>query len=147
MSGKASRRKGRSAPSTWRCAQRADRGNPVYAYEFGAEIPGWDHPGAFHSVDLWFFFETLAKCWRPFTGRHYDLAMHMCDYLSNFIRSGDPNGTGTTGTPLPYWPALDSTHPVLMQFADIAKPVESPMKPVARLLMDAYLNAMGFSKK
>ena len=25
-------------------------------------IPGWDHPGKFHSVDLWFFFETLAKC-------------------------------------------------------------------------------------
>ena len=42
---------------------------PCYVYEFGPEIPGWDQPGAFHSSDLWFFFETLAKCWRPFTGK------------------------------------------------------------------------------
>lgn len=117
-------------------------GTPVYAYEFGAEIPGWDNPGAFHSVDLWFFFETLAKCWRPFTGKHYDLAMHMCDYLSSFIKSGDPNGIGTTGEPLPYWPTLDSAHPVMMQFANTAKPIESPMKPVEKLLMEAYLRAV-----
>ncbi|HSK69564.1 MAG TPA: carboxylesterase family protein, partial [Candidatus Limnocylindria bacterium] len=56
---------------------------PVFAYEFSADIPGWDDPGAFHSSDLWFFFETLAKCWRPFTGKHYDLARQMCDYLFN----------------------------------------------------------------
>ena len=42
---------------------------PVYYYNFDAEIPGWDNPGAFHSVDLWFTFETLAKCWRPFVGK------------------------------------------------------------------------------
>ena len=42
-------------------------------------MPGWDNPGTFHSSDLWFWFETLAKCWRPFTGRHYDLARQMCE--------------------------------------------------------------------
>ena len=40
-----------------------------YYYRFDADIPGWDKPGTFHSCDLWFFFETLAKCWRPFDGR------------------------------------------------------------------------------
>ncbi|MGN1146376.1 MAG: carboxylesterase/lipase family protein, partial [Acetatifactor sp.] len=35
-----------------------------YYYRFDADIPGWDNPGTFHSVELWFFFETLAKCWR-----------------------------------------------------------------------------------
>ena len=53
---------------------------PMYYYNFDAEIPGWDNPGTFHSVDLWFFFETLAKCWRPFVGKHYDLARVMCSY-------------------------------------------------------------------
>ena len=30
-----------------------------YYYRFIADIPGEDDPGTFHSVDLWFFFETL----------------------------------------------------------------------------------------
>jgi para-nitrobenzyl esterase len=113
----------------------------IFAYEFSAEIPGWDQPGAFHSVDLWFFFETLAKCWRPFTGKHYDLARQMCDYLFNFVRDGDPNGIGTEGSCLPYWPALDAQAPVFMSFGDTAKPVQSPASPVVRLLLEAYLAA------
>ena len=112
----------------------------IYAYEFSAEIPGWDHPGAFHSVDLWFFFETLAKCWRPFTGKHYDLARQMCDYLVNFVRGGDPNGMGTDGTPLPYWPVLKAEAPVFQSFGDTVKPVQSPASPLTKLLLDAYLS-------
>lgn len=65
-----------------------------YVYKFDVPIPGWDNPGKFHSVDLWFFFETLAKCWRPFTGVHYDIARKICDYLCNFIKTGNPNDNG-----------------------------------------------------
>lgn len=83
-------------------AQEREAG-PVYYYRFDTDIPGWDNPGTFHSVELWFFFETLAKCWRPFVGRHYDLARQMCDYWTNFIKTGDPNGQGTDGTELPRW--------------------------------------------
>jgi para-nitrobenzyl esterase len=79
-------------------------GRKGYCYCFDPDMPGWDHPGTFHSSDLWFFFETLAKCWRPFTGRHYDLARQMCDYFCNFIRTGDPNGKDSNGRPLPLWP-------------------------------------------
>ena len=114
-------------------------GEAVYAYEFHADIPGWDRPGAFHSSDLWCFFETLAKCWRPFTGRHYDLARQMCDYLVNFLRGGDPNGPGTDGGQLPWWPTLDPKEPVFMAFGEAAKPVPHPAGPVERLLLDAYL--------
>ena len=74
-----------------------------YYYRFAPDIPGEDHPGTFHSVDLWFFFETLAKCWRPFVGRHYDLARQMCNYWANFIKCGDPNGTDDDGKVLPKW--------------------------------------------
>ena len=54
-------------------------------------------------TDLWFFFETLAKCTRPFEGRHYDLARQMCDYWANFIKTGDPNGFDINGNRLPQW--------------------------------------------
>lgn len=74
-----------------------------YYYVFDAEIPGWDNPGCFHSVDLWFSFETLAVCWRPFVGKHYDLARQMCNYFCNFIKSGNPNGLDTDESPMPDW--------------------------------------------
>ncbi len=77
--------------------------NKMYFYRFDPEIPGWDDSGAFHSSDLWFAFETLAKCWRPFTGKHYDLARQMCNYWTNFARSGDPNGPDADGSPMPEW--------------------------------------------
>ena len=77
--------------------------NEVYYYRFEPDIPGFDNPGTFHSVDLWFFFETLAKCWRPFVGRHYDLARQMCNYLCHFVKTGNPNGTDADGSDLPEW--------------------------------------------
>ncbi len=74
-----------------------------YYYCFDPDIPGSDHPGTFHSVDLWFWFESLGKCHRPFVGRHFDLARQMCDMLTNFVKTGDPNGVGRDGLTLPKW--------------------------------------------
>lgn len=74
-----------------------------YYYRFASDIPGDDNLGTFHSVDLWFFFETLAKSLRPFVGRHYDLARKMCNYWVNFIKTGDPNGKDADGTDMPCW--------------------------------------------
>ena len=68
----------------------------VYVYEFCPDIPGWDRPGVFHSSDLWFWFETLNMCWRPFSGKHYELAGRMCDRFADFVKYHDPNGSGNT---------------------------------------------------
>lgn len=87
-----------------------------YCYSFRPDIPGWDNPGTFHSVDLWFFFETLAKCWRPFVGRHYDLARQMCNYWANFISTGDPNGQDVDGRDMPLWDAYTPEHRTEMIF-------------------------------
>jgi len=113
-------------------------GTPLYYYVFDAEIPGWDNPGTFHSVDLWFFFETLAKCWRPFVGKHYDLARQMCNYWANFIRGGDPNGLDSTGDPLPRWEPYTEEAPYAMVFGD--KPVFIREQPgeLMRFLVDQY---------
>ena len=127
--------------------------SPHYIYEFGPYIPGYDNPGAFHSSDLWFFFETLAKCWRPFTGQHYDLARQMCNYWCNFIKTGDPNNNGETATvaekvakdpyaprnssnfyfdesELPEWKAYTPEDPEIMYFHDAAKLKCTPASPM-----------------
>ena len=112
---------------------------PLYCYQFAPEIPGWDNAGTFHSVDLWFFFETLAKCWRPFKGKHYDLARQMCDYWCSFIRTGDPNGAGSDGETLPWWPVYDPEKPVRMNFGETAAPQASEPSALVRFLLDKYL--------
>lgn len=113
-------------------------GTPLYYYNFDAEIPGWDHPGTFHSVDLWFFFETLAKCWRPFVGNHYDLARQMCNYWANFIRSGDPNGLDSTGEELPRWEPYTPDAPYGMLFADQAGFSREQPSEIMKFLVDQF---------
>jgi para-nitrobenzyl esterase len=99
------------------CRVSVERGDKnIYLYHFGPEMPG-DNAGVFHSSDLWFDFETLAKCWRPFKGKHYDLARQMCNYWTNFARSGDPNGLDADGTPMPEWHPY-SKSPRAMEFLD-----------------------------
>lgn len=110
----------------------------LYYYNFDAEIPGWDNPGTFHSVDLWFFFETLAKCWRPFVGKHYDLARQMCNYWANFIRSGDPNGKDSTGEEMPCWEAYTEDAPYGMLFADKAEFVRQQPTDLMKFLVRQY---------
>ena len=80
---------------------RSGRKAPYY-YRFDVTMPG-DDAGAFHSSELWFSFGTLATCWRPFVGWHYDLSRRMVAYWTNFAATGDPNGPDADGTPLPAW--------------------------------------------
>ncbi len=117
---------------------RAKTGNdtPLYYWVFQPEIPGWDNPGAFHSSDLWFFFETLAKCWRPFVGKHYDLARQMCNYWANFIRSGDPNGKDADGSEMPFWKPFTEAEPYRMWFKDKAFPSVDPPSELMKFLLD-----------
>ncbi|BCJ97903.1 carboxylesterase/lipase family protein [Anaerocolumna chitinilytica] len=113
---------------------------PFYYYNFDAEIPGWDNPGTFHSVDLWFFFETLAKCWRPFTGKHYDLARQMCNYWSNFIKTGNPNGIDSTGEELPLWEPYTEENPYGMVFGDKAEFAKEEPGELVSFLVKEYYN-------
>ncbi|MGG0824609.1 carboxylesterase family protein [Paenibacillus turicensis] len=119
-------------------------GTPLYYYNFDADIPGWDNPGTFHSVDLWFFFETLAKCWRPFVGKHYDLARHMCNYLCNFIATGNPNGADSTGEIMPHWAPCTADEPYGMLFSDKAQFVKEKPSPLMEFLVEQYFKTDHF---
>ena len=107
----------KSVKTTFLEAQAADPGSRnMYYYRFDPDVPGWDKAGSFHSCDLWFFFETIGKCWRPFAGRHFDLARQMCDYFANFVKYQDPNGSGWDGEPLPHWEPYSDKNRCEMEF-------------------------------
>lgn len=106
----------------------------TYYYRFVCDIPGEDNPGTFHSVDLWFFFESLNKCWRPMVGRHYDLARKMCNYWANFIKTGDPNGVDCDGTQMTDWLPYNNNGHHEMNFTS-----EGPVATVDDSAATAYL--------
>ena len=66
---------------------------PSYLWHFDRRLPG-DDCGAWHSSDLWYWFGTLENCWRPMEQKDYELSSQMTDYLTNFAKSGNPNGDG-----------------------------------------------------
>lgn len=113
----------------------------IYCYRFDPEIPG-DDAGSFHSSELWFTFETLAKCWRPFVGKHYDLARQMCNYWTNFAKKGDPNGLDADGTPMPEWRPYTKEEPFIMLFGD--KPGKDPDRPteLMKLMVKHYFKRL-----
>ena len=112
---------------------------PNFVYEFGSSIPGGDNPGAFHSSDLWFFFETLAKCWRPFEGKHYNLARLMCNYWAAFIKNGNPNGLDADGTLMEYWEHYTDQMSNIMTFYDSPRMQELPEGELMGLMKRAYI--------
>ena len=73
------------------CLLREADGGKAYAYEFARPMPG-DSAGAFHSAELWYVFNTLDNCWRPFIEGDYTLSENMVDAWTNFAKYGDPNG-------------------------------------------------------
>ena len=107
----------------------AEGGRPAWLYVFDPEIPGEDHPGVFHSADLWFVFENLHKCWRPFRGKHYDLARQVCNYWTNFAKTGDPNGLDDDGTPMPRWEPFTEDFSQPMVFEDTAHMGDRELSP------------------
>ncbi|WP_434310655.1 carboxylesterase/lipase family protein [Hominifimenecus sp. rT4P-3] len=90
--------------------QLAQGRKPAYQYLFSHEAPGGDHAGAFHSVEHPYVFQTLGRIWRPYRGEDWELSNLCCDYWTNFIKTGDPNGEG-----LPEWTPYTLEKPELME--------------------------------
>ena len=110
----------------------------IYFYEFKGEIPGEDQPGAFHSVDLWFFFETLAKCWRPFVGKHYDLARKMCNQWAYFIKNKNPNGKDLDGSRMSLWNPFDPAKKNIMYYEEDAQEKAKEMTKMQEFMVTYF---------
>ena len=112
----------------------ARNGRDPWYYRFGPTVPG-DDAGAYHSCDLWFEFETLIRCWRPFDGHHFDLARRMCNYWTNFAKTGDPNGADPAGLPMPEWKPYTLQEKNEIRFFDEIK-VSQEQSEKRRFLID-----------
>jgi para-nitrobenzyl esterase len=73
-----------------------------FGYFFERAIPWPEQPRyqAFHSAELPYMFDNLAKLQRPWQAVDRELSDVMARYWVNFITHGDPNGDG-----LPEWPS------------------------------------------
>ena len=96
----------------WARLQANQGKQPSYAYFFSRQLPG-DEKGAWHSADLWYAFGTLDSCWRPFTEWDRALSEAMVSYLTNFAKTGDPNGPG-----LAEWLPVKKGQTQVLRFGD-----------------------------
>ncbi|MBQ2085580.1 MAG: carboxylesterase family protein, partial [Oscillospiraceae bacterium] len=120
----------------------AKNGLDFYYYTFGVSIPG-DDAGCFHSCDLWFQFETLMKCWRPFNGHHLDCARKICNYWTNFAKTGDPNGKDADGSDLPYWSKYTEESPYGILLYDDIRMETEPLNAAEQYMVDINLKEFG----
>ena len=76
------------------------QGIPSYVYTFDRVLPtdrGGVYEGAFHSGEIWYVFETLSRCFRPFEERDYVLSRTMADAWCAFVKTGCPDPDGRLG--------------------------------------------------
>lgn len=97
-----------SMAAGWAAAQE----KPSYLWYFDRQLPG-DKKGAWHSSDLWYWFGTLDRCWRPMEDKDRELSSQMVNYLVNFVRTGNPNGGGQ-----PEWIAAADRNPRAMRLGE-----------------------------
>ena len=104
-----------------------------YTWFFNRRLPG-DENGAWHSSDLWYWFGTLANCWRPMEPKDYELSEQMVSYLCNFVKTGNPNKGGE----LPTWIASDKTQKRVLCFGE--KPTHMGKASMLKLVKTLLTN-------
>lgn len=108
---------------------------PIYYYYFSRNLPGNDHPGAFHSGDLWYTFHTIHRSRRPMNGVDYEVADAMNTYWCNFAKNGDPNQET-----LPHWDAYSCAKRAGMELGDRIGMINYPGTRRMHYLVDHILS-------
>lgn len=121
--------------------EQARQGRTTFLYSFDTPMPGFPAAPSYHGSEMWFFFDNLPHCRRPFTGVHYNLARAMSGYLANFIRSGNVNGNDKNAEALPQWLPFTIEHPFSMIFNGFACGSEAPVDPLTRMRIDHHFRS------
>jgi len=73
---------------------------PVYVYHF-EQVPPADqegmYPGAYHSAEIWYVFETCSRGSRPYRQEDYDLSKKMAGCWCSFVKDQNPDPEGRLG--------------------------------------------------
>jgi para-nitrobenzyl esterase len=102
---------------------------PVWHYRFSYVAQSLNAQGADHATDIPYFFDTTAiKYGAATTGRDIGMGQVISRYVTNFAKTGDPNGAG-----LPRWPTYDSASDMVMNFSATGEAVLQP-DPLAALI-------------
>lgn len=107
--------------STWKWfdLHRKNSDEPVYRYMFSRirpaakPNPNYTPAGAPHASEIEYFLGNLGRMENPnLTKTDFEISDTIQQYIANFIKTGNPNGSG-----LPQWPSAeqaDVTPPVLI---------------------------------
>jgi para-nitrobenzyl esterase len=95
----------------------ADRGVPVYLYEFSRVAPGpaRTNLGATHGIEIPYVFGTFKKSFGSATDRA--LADAMAQYWTSFAKTGVPHAAN-----LPAWPRYETKTDRHLELGDTVKP-------------------------
>lgn len=98
----------RAAAEAWALLLERQGTGPAYVYCLNRQLPG-DSMGPFHAADLWYVFQTLNRCWRPWEKEDYWLARACGTYWAQFAKTGVPQGDR-----LPEWTPYTRSDPRTM---------------------------------
>ncbi len=86
---------------------------PVYTYLFTHAQAQEPEKGAYHGSDLFYEFNDVYDPGKRWSDVDRRVAEQVSSYWVNFVRTGDPNGTG-----LAPWKAFDATDPSTMHLGE-----------------------------
>lgn len=90
----------------------SSKGHKTYVYRFTRKVPAtgeYVKYGAFHTGEVPYAYDNLKFVNRPWEPVDQQLATTMSSYWVNFVKTGDPNGSG-----LPEWPVYTTSEKKVM---------------------------------
>ncbi len=117
-------------PVVMQLAWHAAAGNPSYQYQFDRAAPGREAAGATHGAELPYVFGLLGPQHRAVD---YDISNAIQTYWTNFMTTGDPNGSSS----LPQWPRFAAAARTYLEFTDQGPLARNGLrKPYCDLYLD-----------
>lgn len=111
---------------TWANVQSKKGRSKVYVYRFTRRLPAsadFAKYGAFHTGEVAYAYDNLKFLNRPWQPIDQELATIMCNYWTNFAKTGNPNGKG-----LPEWPVYNPRDSQIMILSEKPKAGQLPDK-------------------
>jgi para-nitrobenzyl esterase len=128
----------RTSMYLWTIRRNKTSKTKVFTYYWDHPMPGpdVDKYGAFHTSEVPYFFNTLARSDRPWQPADKAIADVLSSYWVNFASSGDPNGKT-----LPNWLPVDNEAPMTMEIGDKNGAIPVASKSAFEFFRDFLMSA------